>query len=536
MKNSKKLIRKHIFNMKDRNKKLKILLVCPNIPGMLVLPGAIGVFTAILKKAGFELDLFDGTLYKTDASISPEKRVDYLQARKFSYKENLGIELKPDLIGSFKTKVDSFKPDLMVFSVVEDAFLQALALLDAVQDKNIPHIMGGVFTTTAPELAMSYPQIKMIGIGEGEETVLRLAERLRDGVNFDDIPNTWVKKEDGTIIKNPIGPLVDIEKIMPDYSLFEKVRFYRPMGGKIFKTIPLETARGCPYQCTFCDSPMWARLYRDSCNSIFLRRKGVDRLIEEIRYFVKEYNPELFYIIDDTFLARPIEELREFAHKYQEFKIPFWINTRPETITQEKADLLKEMNCYRMSIGVECGNEEFRRTKLRRFGSNEEILKSVNILSKSGLVFSVNNMIGFPDETRELIFDTIEFNRKLSGYDSLTVSIFTPYHGSKLREEAVQKGYLDPNIIPTHTTSSSSLSMPQLSVETIDGLMRTFTMYVGFPKTWWPYIEKAEKSTPEGREMFTKLKNIYQEVYFSGDQFQKNKITPNWDELEKRLR
>ena len=509
---------------------------------MLVLPGAIGIFTAILKKAEFELDLFDATLYKTDGSVSPEKRVDYLQARKFSYKENLGIELKPDLIGSFRNKVDSFEPDLLVFSVVEDAFLQALSLLDAVQDKNIPHIMGGVFATTAPELAMSYPQIKMIGIGEGEGAVLKLAERLRDGLSFDDIPNTWVKKDGsknspqgGTIIKNPLGPLVDIEKIMPDYSLFEKVRFYRPMGGKIFKTIPLETARGCPYQCTFCDSPMWSRLYHENCHEVFLRRKGVDRLIEEIRYFVKEYNPELLYIIDDTFLARPIEELKDFAQKYQEFKIPFWINTRPETITQEKADLLKQMNCYRMSIGVECGNEEFRKTKLKRFGSNEEILKSVDILSKSGLVFSVNNMIGFPDETRELIFDTIEFNRKLSGYDSLTVSIFTPYHGSKLREEAVQKGYLDAKTIPNHTTSSSSLHMPQLSVEAIDGLMRTFTMYVGFPKTWWPYVEKAEKFTPEGNEIFQKLSKIYYDVFLAKDQFHKSKEAPDWDELVKQI-
>src|SRR3989338_2649983 len=195
---------------------------------------------------------------------------------------------------------------------------------------------------------------------------------------------------------------------MPDYGLFEDVRFYRPMGGKTLKTVPLETARGCPYQCTFCDSPMWSEIYRNSHKEIFLRRKNINRLMEEIRYFVKEYKPELIYIIDDTFLARPNEELKEFVKKYREFKIPFWMNTRPETITQEKVDLLKEMNCYRMSIGVECGNEEFRKGKLRRFGSNEEILQSMEILTKSGIPFSINNMIGFTDETRELIFETID--------------------------------------------------------------------------------------------------------------------------------
>ena len=144
-------------------------------------------------------------------------------------------------------------------------------------------------------------------------------------------------------------------------------------------------------------------------------------------------------------------------------------------------------------------------------------------------------MIGFPDETRELIFETIELNRQFSNYDSFTVSIFTPYHGTKLREEAVQKGYLDANTITTHTTSSSLLRMPQLSIEAIDGLMRTFTMYVGFPKTWWPYIERAEKFTPEGNEIFKKLSKIYQDVYLTGDQFHKSKKAPNWDELVKQI-
>mgnify|MGYP001583979719 CR=1 FL=1 len=517
------------------NKSFKILLVYPSIPGMLVLPSAIGLFTAILKKAGFELDLFDATLYRAEVSVSPEKRVDYLQARKFSYKNDLGIDLKPDLIGSFRQKVDSFKPDLLIFSVVEDAFKQAISLLDAIKEKNIPHIFGGVFTTAAPEKVIACPQVKMIGIGEGEETVLELAQKLRSGGDISDIPNTWFKKDTGQIIKNSIRPLVDINKVLPDYGLFEEKRFFRPMGGKILKTVPLETARGCPYQCTFCDSPMWTRLYHEKCGTVFLRRKSINSLIEEIRYLVREYNPDLLYVIDDTFLARPIEEIRDFAEKYREFQIPFWMNTRPETLDQEKIDLLKQMNCYRMSIGVECGNEEFRKKKLRRFGSNNDILKSLEILSKSGIPFSINNIIGFPDETRELIFETIVLNRQFSGYDSLTVSIFTPYHGSKLREEAVQKGYLDPEIITTHTTSSSSLNMPQLSARAIDGLMRTFTMYVGFPKDWWPYIKKAESFTPEGDAMFAKLSEIYRKVFLSRDQLDRPKTVTNWEALKKQI-
>ena len=500
-------------------KKFRVLLAYPNIPGMLVISVAIGLFTRILKNAGFEVELFDATLHTMEKSVSPLKRVEYAQARKFDYQKDLGIELHADLVDSFTAQVEKFKPDLLAVTLVEDAVHQCLMLLDAVKDKNIPHIIGGIFPTSAPDMIISYPQVNMICLGEGEGMLLQMAERLRDGKNIDDIPNTWVKKSNGTIIKNPIAKPIDInDDAIPDYSLFEEKRFYRPMGGKILKTIPLEMYRGCPYQCTFCCSPMWDKFYREHAQSVFHRRKTVDKVIQEVDYLVKEYSPELLYIIDDTFLARPIEEIEEFVEKYKPYSVPFWMNTRPETITEHKMELMKEINCYRTSIGMECGDERFRRGMLKRSISNDEFPKRIEILKKSGIPFSINNIIGFPDETRDLIFKTIELNRKIKGYDAITVSIFTPYHGSELREICIDKGYLDRNSFTGHTTEASMLDMPQLTSKQIEGIMRTFSMYVKFPKKWWPHIEEAEKFTEEGNNLFTKLNKIYHDVYFSKDQ------------------
>lgn len=493
-------------------RKFKVLLVYPNLQGMLVVSVVIGIFTRILKDAGFDVDLFDGTLYKSKQSLPTLKRAEYLQVRDFSYKDDLNISFDVDICNAFISKIDSFKPDLLVVSTVEDAFLQAIELLNLVKDRNIPHIVGGVFITAAPDKAISFPQIKTICLGEGEKAVLQVAERLRDKLGIDDVENIWIKKDDGSIIKNKIGSLIDINKILPDYSLFDEVRFYRPMSGKILKTLPLETYRGCPNRCTYCNSPMWNRFYKQNIKEQYLRRKSIDRIIYEIDYLVKEYNPELIYIIDDTFLARPLKEIKEFVKKYKKHSIPFWFNTRPETVTEEMISLLEEINCYRFNVGLECGNEEFRKKKLNRLVSNEELVEHLNILGRSSISFSINNIIGFPGETRELIFDTIELNRKISGYDSLTVSIFTPYHGTILREEAIRKGYIDPDIITTHTVSSSLLKMPQLTIEEIDGLMRTFLLYVKFPREMWREIEKAEKFDDEGNKIFKELSETYHKL------------------------
>jgi len=507
-------------------KDFKVLLVYPNLTMMLVPSLAMAVFTGILRKAGYTVGLFDTTHYVSELTSSPQNRTKFLQARPFDEEKDLGVKPRTDILGDFADKVSEFKPDLMIVSVVEDTFLQAVALLDAVKDAEIPHIMGGVFVTAAPDTAINYPGVQMIGLGEGEDTVLEVVERTRRGESCEDVKNVWLKQPDGSVIKNPMRPLVDVNKPLPDFSLFDDARFYRPMGGRIFKTVPLETYRGCPYGCTFCNSPMQVEVMRENGLGNFMRRKQIDVVRTQIQHIVNSLEPEYLYFIDDSFMARPDEEIFAFAEMYKEFQIPFWFNTRPENVSAEKLALLKSVGCDRISFGLECGNQEFRRDVVKRNPTNEEIIKSFDVISESKIAFSINNIIGFPDETKDLIFETIELNRQIRGYDSITVSIFTPYHGTELRKLAVQKGYLDDSTITSHTTSSSILNMPNLSANEIDALMKTFTMYVKFPKEEWPKIKIAEATTDEGDRMFEEYQEKYRNLFFQRTQ---DDHSDDWD-------
>jgi radical SAM superfamily enzyme YgiQ (UPF0313 family) len=250
----------------------------------------------------------------------------------------------------------------------------------------------------------------------------------------------------------------------------------------------------------------------------FMRRKRMDDIRTEIEHMIDHVDPEFLYIIDDSFLARPEAEVEAFAEMYEDFKIPFWFNTRPENASAKNLELMNSINCFRISFGLECGNEKFRREVVKRAPTNDEIISNFNTIADSGIAFSVNNMIGFPDETREMVFETIDLNRELHGYDSLTVSIFTPYHGTDLRKLAVKRGYIEEDSLATHTTSSSTLDMPQFTSAEIDGLMRTFTSYVQFPKEEWPRIKLGEPDTEEGRKIFNEYHEKYSSLVFQGTQ------------------
>ena len=137
---------------------------------------------------------------------------------------------------------------------------------------------------------------------------------------------------------------------------------------------------------------------------------------------------------------------------------------------------------------------------VKREYSNEDAVRRLAMVADLDIPFSVNNILGFPDETRELAFDTIELNRQFKS-DTVLASTFVPFHGTELREYAEKKGYISPDVICSVANSAddSLLNMPQWPKEDISRLRNTFAMYVKFPKSRWPEIAKAETDPDPAR-------------------------------------
>lgn len=501
--------------------KFKVLLVYPNLMLVSTLPNNIALLAGCIKKEGHDAKVFDTTLYQTTDITNDELRVERMQVRPFDMKER-GVETKEsDIYEDFIKAVDDYKPDLIAVTVVDDVVQMGLSLINALNSKNkdIPVVFGGVHVFFNKEELIKNENIDILCIGEGEEAIVELCYALKNGLPIDNIKNLWVKKKDGRVIKNQLRPPIDINNLpFEDFTIFEEKRLYRPMQGKILSTLPVNFDRGCPYQCTFCDAPFINKMFQEIGCYNYYRQKNIKRIRSEIQYQIKKHNVEYFYFNSETFLTMPIQKMKEFAEMYSEFKTPFWCQTRIETITEGKIKLLKEMNCDRVSVGIEQGNENFRKSVLKKTFSNEDVIKAFKILNARKLKISVNNMIGFPDETRELIFDTIELNRKIKA-DSINGFIFQPYSGTALREYCIKKGYLSNRKIEIGSSEgtpigTSPLRMPQISQEELEGLLRTFVLYVKMPRSYFPEIKKAEQLDEEGDKALSKLREIFFEKYF----------------------
>lgn len=509
----------------SRNPKdFRILMLYPNLHMSALMPQSIGIFTSLLKREGYELDLFDCTYYEDIDSLTlgrntNEEKVENRNVAKYDNTEWIekGVKPKNGIINNFQKKVAEFNPDLIIVSVLESTYYLALDLLNSIplNKRKYKTLFGGVFATYAADKVIKSNLVDYVCRGEGEDAVVEICNLLSSGGRIDNVRNFTIK-ENGNIYNNPMRPPVDINDVpIPDWDLFEPGSIYRPMQGKIWKAVGLETQRGCPYTCTFCNSPSNNVVYKNETQSRFHRKKSMKRLEKELEFLVKKYDPNLIYFVVDTFLAMSNREFDEMKELYSNYKIPFWMNTRAETIDEYRAAGLEEMNMLRMNIGIEHGNYDYRRNYLKRNVKNEVQIRAFEIASQHKYTSCANSIIGMPDETRDLIFDTIRFVRKLpDNIDATGAFIFAPYHGTPLRTLAIEKGYLnDDEICSLSNTSESMLKMPTISKEEISAIAKVFSFYIKFPESRWGDIKIAEKNDNEGKLMFEKLGKEFDEKY-----------------------
>ncbi len=499
------------MGMKKDN--FRVLFIYPNTMMATLVPIHISILSACLRKKGFTVDLFDTTYYITEEISFEQRKVELLQIKAFNFSKK-GVGLKQgNIYEDLKTKVVSFNPDLIAVTIVEDTYDLVNSLLSSIEDVNIPVIAGGVFVTFSPLEVINNKNIDMICIGEGEEALLELCEKLSKGEDITHIRNLWTKKN-GEVIKNPLRPAIDINRLpFINYDIFEQRRLYRPMYGKIFTMIHVEIDRGCPYSCTYCEAPQLRKLYKNSDCGTYYRKKDVDRLIAEMKHLVKVYNPDYINFNAESFLAKSVSELKQFARGYKGIGLPFWCQSRPETVTEEKIRILKDMRCQNLQFGIEHGNEQFRRKMLNRHHSNEQMLKAFSIVEKFKISYTVNNIIGFPDETRELIFDTININRQINP-STINCYIFAPYKGIALHKYCIEKGYIDKDTKIHQLLDGAKLKVNKVTYEQLKGLQRTFPLYAKMPKAEWAKIRIAEKFDKEGNGMYEELRKIYYARYF----------------------
>ena len=150
---------------------------------------------------------------------------------------------------------------------------------------------------------------------------------------------------------------------------------------------------------------------------------------------------------DDTFLLDK-DWFIEFAAAFKErFPSQTYIcQARANEIDEEVAKALGESGCIRTSIGIECGNDNYRKKILKKGVSTQQIVKAVELLKNNNVPLMGQWILGLPGETAEMALESLMLHRKLG--DIPQVHIASPLPKTALHDLAVEKGIIEPDYIP----------------------------------------------------------------------------------------
>jgi len=380
---------------------------------------SIGIeyLSAVLKAAGHETDLifdpgFDDNNYMRLPFLRKLNRVDRMLR-----------------------KTRDFRPDLICFSCLTNLYpyvSRMAALLKAETGK--PVLVGGPHPSALPEFVLKNPHVDMICLGEGEEAVVELANRLEAGESVRDVRNIWCK-ENGEIRKTPLRPLIaSLDDLpLPDKDLFHRV-------GVFDRSVMVITSRGCSFNCSYCIHGFERRLYKGLGYRV--RRRSVANVMEELRLYKKKYRARMFLFEDDDF-ASDETWLEAFAEAFgTEIALPFYCLTNPHQISDRKLALLKKAGCYELFMGIDSGSEEIRRKRLNRKFSDRELIDTARKIKDQGIILRTTAMFAIPDETPADMTQTVRMIAAIKP-DAISTYTFYPYPKTALHEYAVERGLID---------------------------------------------------------------------------------------------
>ena len=376
---------------------MRILLVYPTIGLSASYSCGVGYVSAVLKEAGHE--------------------VSY---RPLSTQEE---------IGPLCQAIAENQPGLIGFAATSCQFEQLKEVIPRVRRVSQAMLVcGGIHPTVQPECLEDIPALDAIVRGEGEFPLLDLANALQDRRDYSRISNLWVRHEGG-VVRNELRPLIaDLDALpFPDHDPADTQRVIDEQLGMhrmIF-------SRGCSFRCPYCSNQVLSEVYRGK--GTYHRLRSPAKAIAEIERDANWFKFRFLFIDDDTITLNR-DWFDEFFTQYrQRFAFPFYCNLRPGTLTQPMAKLLKAAGAKGVALGIEHGDEQFRKSVLHRNLSNEEIRRTVDFCRDAGIEEVYGQvMIGLPFETEELYLQTVRLCRSLRIIPFRY--IYQPYPGTALAE------------------------------------------------------------------------------------------------------
>ena len=330
-----------------------------------------------------------------------------------------------------RNRIVAAKPDVLVITAAVYSINSVRALLGSMSLSETTVVLMGPHGTALPEQTLEeVPQLSVVVRGEPEQTVLELVSSIEHKTDWATVPGIAYRKESVYVEteRRPVQHNLDALPF-PARDLLPNDRYSSPFSDRVTS---IQTTRGCPGRCTFCDSHL-----------VFgprTRTRNPGRVVDEMQECVEKWRVDYFAVIDHTFTASRTfvqEVCEQIIARGLHRKIRWVCNTRVDMLTDEMLSLMKLAGCLQIGIGIESADN----ARLARVGKEideDQIRNAIIRIKKHGIIAMGYSIVGFPDDTAERIIAT---GRKIRDFNphTLQLSFATPLPGTKLRRRCIEE-------------------------------------------------------------------------------------------------
>jgi len=348
--------------------------------------------------------------------------------------------------------------DLAGLSVMTNFWDHAIQVTQKLKNNyDFPILWGGIHPTIRPEECLDYAD--MVCMGEAEETVVELADKIQNRQYYYDIKGMGFNNK-GKIIVNGTrerpGTKNAIIKSL-DYIPFQDYdyRTHFVLKGEniikmdlkilshcdyLYQTLP---TRGCPFGCTYCvNNTILAKHPHQKS----VRIRSADNIIMELQE-VKRNLPfvKMIQFSDDSIGLMPVDELRKFSKSYKEqIRLPLIIiGIVPAIFNEEKLSLLLDAGLIELGFGIQSASESSKKL-YKRPHTNHRVANAIKMVNKYRDQLKVNYdiILDNPWDTDEDLIETLMFLSKLPTPFILNIFSLSFFPGTDLYRKAKKEGII----------------------------------------------------------------------------------------------
>lgn len=365
---------------------------------------------------------------------SPPLGISYLAAAL----ERVGVDVRVlDLVVSacdrakLERILDEFQPDIVGATSVTMTFDSAISVIRNVKqiDPTIFTAMGGAHVSFCAEQTLKkHPELDLVALGEGEETIVDIVRAFENGRDFSKIPGLTYRDGDEIRTTGARGYWIDVDTLpVPSRHLVPLGR-YRALDLPISMT----TSRGCPFQCIFCTGRQLV--------GAKIRYRQAKSVVDEMEH-VASLGFKRLNLADDLFTAR-----KDHANAVCDeilnrgLKVTWTSFSNVNTVDVPLLKKMKASGCILVSFGLESANADILKT-VKKGTKIPKIIEAVQMCNEAGVQPHGSFIVGLPGETPETLRELHEFSRKLADMGCETgVHMLAPFPGTAVYEQREKYG------------------------------------------------------------------------------------------------